>query len=810
MMTPSAYQRKILSIPEKYNLLLCGGRGGGKALDLDTPIPVPSGWKKLRDICVGDKVFDEHGLPCTVTAVFDRMPEKAYRLHFSDGTSLDACDEHQWVTWTHAERKAFLRHDKSPARGLPEDWAAVPSRTTQQIVDTLTFGKRGDNNHCIPTTGPLQLAEAKLPIDPYLLGVWLGDGTSRNGDITTMDLEVVAAFTDAGFSLRSKNVKGRATTYSVAVLPSSKGLPRGSSRSEWNQSLRDAGLIQNKHVPNVYLRASAAQRLALLQGLMDSDGHAASDKLRVEFCNTNKRLIDAVVELARSLGEKPTVAAGRAKVNGKDCGDKWRVTWRAKNPCFRIFRKLCRISLPRTQASRHTHRMIVGAEVIPVVPMRCLTVDSPNHMYLAGEGMIPTHNSVVLMMLLLRHVLMYGDRAYPLFVRESYEAIKQFEEEFELMVDYVYGRSASHNKTDHTFYFPNGAKIQLGQIAEQKDYIKYQGKSYTMLIVDEFGAIVNTKWVMMLTSNLRGAIGIPIRIVWAANPGGAQHGFLHHSFIAPSVAWKPYERQGEHWVICPSTWRDNPNIDQADYLKRLRMACGNDEELFKAWDTGDWNIARGAYFGGVLDERIHKLSEERFPIRLLTKNWSPYIAMDWGSGAPAVVYVMAESPGINGFPKGSLILCDELATYDPSDEGLNTGLDWPPRKLAEGIKDLCKPWGCPPDGVADDAYGLEDTLIERLEDCDIYVQKPTKDRISGWTTMRNMLADAKLRNGKPGLWIHQRCEYFWKTVPFLQRDPKRPEDIISKDVPDHGADAARYGCMHQGRGATSGGVTGNY
>jgi hypothetical protein len=435
-----------------------------------------------------------------------------------------------------------------------------------------------------------------------------------------------------------------------------------------------------------------------------------------------------------------------------------------------------------------------------------LSVPEQYNMLLAGGR--GGGKSFAIMFLLLRHVQMYGSAAYALLVRESYEAIKQLEEEFELLVYYVYGTNLKiHNKTEHTFHFPNGGKVQFGQLAEQKDYVKYQGKSYTLLVVDEYGEISNPRWVTLLMSNLRGPKGLPIRTVWAANPGGAQHGFLHYEFIASSEPWVPFERNGATWVCCPSTLTDNPHLDHEQYEQALRDACGNDEDLLKAWLSGDWNIARGAYFAGALDERIHKIPAEAFPIQKLSSVWLPYLAMDWGSGATCITYLAAVSPGVNGIPKGSLVLVDELALHEAND--LTKGLAWPPAKLAEAQKSMCNSWGVFPAGAGDDAYGLEDSLLETLEEHGVYFVRPKKERVAGWQEMRNMLTNAKTRNGQPGLWISARCKYFWKTVPFLQRDPKRPEDLITTG-PDHGADAARYAVMHRGHGAFSTGTTGTY
>jgi hypothetical protein len=400
--------------------------------------------------------------------------------------------------------------------------------------------------------------------------------------------------------------------------------------------------------------------------------------------------------------------------------------------------------------------------------------------------------STCVQQLILRHCEKYGSKARPLLIRETHKAISELEESLVLLFAAAYGEKAvKHNVKEHTFRLPNGAIVELGQLEKASDYTKYQGRSFTLLVVDEYGELEDAKWVSLLKSNLRAPAGIPLREVRAANPGGAQHGNIHFGFIARAPAWHPFEVDGETWVCCPSTMQDNPHLgDLAAYEKRIRAACRNDEDLARAWVHGDWNISRGAYFAGALDESVHRLPLD-YPIQL--DSFSKYIALDWGSGAPSVCYVCLQSCGSGGFPAGSVILIDELATNDPTD--LNVGLKWPPSMLAEAVTEMCGRWDCYPQGVGDDSYGLEDTLLERLATMGVYVTRPDKQRISGWSAMRDMLVNAKERNGKPGLWISARCSYFWQTVPFLQRNPKRPEDILTTG-PDHGADAARYGVMH--------------
>ncbi len=335
--------------------LLLAGRGFGKALDVNTPIPTPTGWSTMGKLQVGDQVFDEQGNPCTVTFCTEYQHGRAcYIVRFSDGSEIVADGDHRWITWDKRARKAHGRANHP--RCKPQ------MRTTNEIAATLMVGR--EVNHSVQVAHALNLPDAQLTIDPYVLGVWLGDGTSTAGEITTADEQVLD-------EVRS----------------------RGYATGKLHSRLKAAGLIRNKHIPAEYLRASERQRRDLLAGLMDTDG-SISLRGHAEFTTTSTRLRDGVFELVVSLGFKATCSEGVATINGREVGPKYRITFTPHKPVCILSRKLQRQHEGKGQADRVRRRYVISVEQVASRPVKCITVDSPSHLYLAGRSMIPTHNTL--------------------------------------------------------------------------------------------------------------------------------------------------------------------------------------------------------------------------------------------------------------------------------------------------------------------------------------------------------------------------------------------------------------------------------
>ena len=280
------------------------GRGGSKRLDIETPILTPAGFKKMSEIQVGDIVFDEQGNPTNVVHTSEIEYTDTYKVTFSDKSFLYADGGHQWVTHTKSDRSKWDGTSKFIGDDKPYsiNWASKNTPvTTLEIKNTITYpgsSQWNKSNHSIPLCEPINFPEVEVPIHPYVLGCWLGDGYSAGATICGVDQEIFQNLRDCGVLLNRHN--NTATTdcqyYGMKFLDRSL-----------KTDLRTLNLINNKHIPEIYLLSSYEQRLDLLKGLMDTDGNVNRGWRCVSFSNSNKTVIDDVYRLICSLGLKPTI-----------------------------------------------------------------------------------------------------------------------------------------------------------------------------------------------------------------------------------------------------------------------------------------------------------------------------------------------------------------------------------------------------------------------------------------------------------------------------------------------------------------------
>ncbi|MBL6277111.1 replicative DNA helicase [Micromonospora fiedleri] len=267
--------------------------------------------------------------------------------------------------------------------------------TTEHIAATLRHPTDGRANHAVDNAQPLSLpARDDLPIPPYTLGVWLGDGHSAGARFTSADPEVARYVEADGFL-----VTPGSGTYSYNLkLPPPAPLDERRCVVSFTGLLRAAGVLTDKHIPQPYLRASETQRRELLAGLLDTDGTVAPAG-HVQYTTTSQRLAEDVYELVVSLGYRCSI--NRRRVNGRapESSTAFTLNFSTSDEVFRLTRKRESHATRRTAVGRAgtRSRYIVDVRPVPSVPVRCVTVDNDDHLYLAGRSMIPTHNSTASM-----------------------------------------------------------------------------------------------------------------------------------------------------------------------------------------------------------------------------------------------------------------------------------------------------------------------------------------------------------------------------------------------------------------------------
>lgn len=363
-----------------------GTHGTGKQLSLDTELPTPNGFIKLADLKEGDQLFDENGNICNVTKLHPiNLSPKSYQVEFDDGTKVEACADHLWSTW---DRKARLKYSETKNSSF-----GPKVRNTEEILNSLRVESNNIANHSIPCAKPLNYDKKNLPIDPYVLGAWLGDGSSADGTIECADKGILSQIRKGGYSIylyKSSVGKSKSCKYGIGNKIYND---RGVKTRVLTKQLKELNLIKNKHIPEIYLRSSVDQRLSLLQGLMDTDGCCLKSG-GMEYCSVNPELASGVLELINSLGIKANCRRNKSFFKDKECRDRYRISFTTTMPVFRLKRKFKNIVKEKSQVCRTTHRYIVSIKSIDPKPMRCITVDSPSHLFLITRSFIATHNTM--------------------------------------------------------------------------------------------------------------------------------------------------------------------------------------------------------------------------------------------------------------------------------------------------------------------------------------------------------------------------------------------------------------------------------
>lgn len=352
----------------------------------------------------------------------------------------------------------------------------------------------------------------------------------------------------------------------------------------------------------------------------------------------------------------------------------------------------------------------------------------------------------------------------------------------------------------HLFLMPRGGRIRFRPLESIVDAMKYQGQNLSDAAVEEAGNYADPAPIDRLFGCLRSRAAVPVQMLMSANPGGPGHHWIKDRFIDPAPLGmkilKRYAQDGRELkhtaVYIPSKVQDNRILLAHDpgYIDRLYLV--GSATLVKAWLEGDWSVIEGAYFPEFGPKHIVK------PFAI-PKHWTRIRAMDWGSARPFCVLWIAVSDGeLVNVPRGALVVYREWYGWNGKP---NTGCKLTAEKVGEGIQQLealdAAEGITPSDSVLDPAAFARDGGPSIAERMNLGFRGADNSRVAkhgamgGWDQVRDRLVG---EDDKPQLYVFSNCTHLIRTLPALQHDAKRAEDVDT-DSEDHAADTLRYGCM---------------
>jgi len=452
-----APQKKVLKkiMNNRFSVIL-SSRQCGKALDLNTPIPTDNGWTTMGNIKTNDYVLGPDGKRCKVTKAHDILYNRnCYKIFFDNGETIVADEDHLWATQTLMERRID-----------PRGFGSI--KTTKDIYNTLNLF--GCSNHRIKMARAIEGTPMLLPIEPYLLGSWLGDGSSSNASIYTGsdDLnEMVANLNQPNINI----TKDSTNTYRISI--------RKHGDYCLSTELNKNNLYKNKHIPSVYLNASIEQRMELLRGIMDTDGYI-SKKGHCDLRISDETLAQDCISLIRGLGYKVHVKKIHTKYGGKRCKDAYRMLFTTTDKVFKLKRKLDRLPL-RVRADTQ-HHYITNIKRVESRPVRCITVDNKDNLFLCGSQYIPTHNTTMITIYALWYTCFNPDKRILIVANKESTAImilRRIRMAYELLPNWLKPGVKQWGKTE--VIFGNDSSVSISTTTSSAA----RGESINCLLIDE-------------------------------------------------------------------------------------------------------------------------------------------------------------------------------------------------------------------------------------------------------------------------------------------------------------------------------------
>lgn len=453
----------------------------------------------IGEVKVGDRIYDESGNLTSVTGVYPQGKRPVYKMTLLDGRVLYCGLDHNWYVWNHRKSNGYKegkkKNGKNPLGGYEIKTTRELLVDYRKVRDSWT-NKRKNNfeyKYAIPNGKAVQYPEKNLLIDPYLLGLYLGDGSNYYSKITTVDKEIENYLYKISESMELQITKDGEETF---MITAGKEGNRRSQKNIFHKFLIESNLYQNKHIPKEYLYASEEQRMELLRGLTDSDGYVDKNGA-ISFSSSIPKLAEDFVRLCQSLGISVSKKKRKSgyKKNGQyvECKDSYRIDLYTDKDVFKLSRKLERCKAKKKYIDKMS---IVDIQYVFDDETTCITVDNKSHLFLT-DGYTVTHNSEIETSLTLRELSLYRDTEAlaifsglpdkQTFVKKIRTAI-QYGEKFMIIPnidkdwkkeEIRFGVTKSDNTLDlrgvlYIYNTDGGTNIQIGA-----------GKSVSFLLFDE-------------------------------------------------------------------------------------------------------------------------------------------------------------------------------------------------------------------------------------------------------------------------------------------------------------------------------------
>ena len=368
---------------ERKGLVILGIRRLAKALQNDELLYTPNGEISIGEVKEGQSIYGADGKLTIVTGVFPQGKIPIYKMVLEDGRILHCCENHVW--------RVYDRRNGGSVKDITTK-QLLPIYKNKRFHNGYKDGVQREVEECffaIPKNSAVEYKEKPLLIDPYFLGLWLGDGSSRRAGITTIDKEIVEYINNYAKSL-NLFVRQDGVEY---IITSGKMGGRSDKNCLMN-FLKSYTLIKNKHIPLDYLYSSVEQRIELLKGLMDTDGSVYSNGT-ISFTTTNENLAEGFYTLCRSLGINLTRKKFIPKLYGEPCGEGWVFTIFTELPIFKLERKLNNYKIGnKGKQFKINYTSIREISLIGEDFATCITVDNYDKLFLTTDYTV-THNSVL-------------------------------------------------------------------------------------------------------------------------------------------------------------------------------------------------------------------------------------------------------------------------------------------------------------------------------------------------------------------------------------------------------------------------------